>query len=102
MPPAKRARRDRASDSFTLAGSAGATCALPLEHAKKSPACAAALARGEKTLRLELALETLERLRALPPGNEDIVDATLGRLRLERQVAEALAGIGMGPGMGEP
>ena len=46
--------------------------------------------------------ETLERLRALPPGNEDIVDATLGRLRLERQVAEALAGIGMGPGMGEP
>jgi len=46
--------------------------------------------------------ETLERLRALPPGNEDIVDATLGRLRLERQVAEALAGIGMGPEMGQP
>ena len=38
---------------------------------------------------------TLERLRALPPGNEDVVDATLGRLRLERQVAEALAAIGM-------
>jgi hypothetical protein len=38
---------------------------------------------------------TLARLRALPPGNEDVVDATLGRLRLERQVAEALAAIGM-------
>jgi len=38
---------------------------------------------------------TLERLRQLPPGNEDVVDATLGRLRLERQVAEALAAIGM-------
>ena len=38
---------------------------------------------------------TLERLRQLPPGNEDVVDATLGRLRLERQVAEALAALGM-------
>ena len=37
----------------------------------------------------------MERLRQLPPGNEDVVDATLGRLRLERQVAEALAAIGM-------
>ena len=46
---------------------------------------------------------TLERLRQLPPGDVDVVDATLGRLRLERQVAEALAAIGMDqPGSGQP